>query len=164
MKKTVRLATTALCTATLVCCLIAACSDDADKDNKQDGAVPLDKGNTTPDKGKPDSTWSGPNSGALCNKSKPCKHPKDVCLYGGKSTTWGMCLMHCTPGTSCPKPQYGPYASECAFSYNDKGNPKSACGWYCKYQGSDYKCPNDKDYTCWAPTTSEPNTQFCVPK
>jgi len=140
----------------------SGCSDDTDDPKKLDGAVKKDKG--TPDKTvSPDTVNTGPNSGALCTGPGTCKHPKDVCLtWGGGSK--GMCLMNCTPGTTCPKPSPGPYASECAFAYTSGGSKHFACGWYCKYQGADYNCPNSKDYKCVAPNSTEPHVKFCVAK
>lgn len=109
--------------------------------------------------------YSGPNSGKLCKSATDCTNANEKCLFGPKSSTWGMCLMICTPGTTCPHPSPGPYASECKFSYQASGGTTSyACGWYCSYQGVTYKCPNDKDYDCWAPTASEPHVKFCIPK
>ena len=153
-----------LCAAA-VCGLffVAACSDDSEPDPKQDAAVKKDSGKTTPDTGAPDTTNTGPNSGALCTGAGTCKHPKDKCLFFGGGSK-GMCLMNCTPGTTCPKPSPGPYASECAFAYYSGGSKHFACGWYCKYQGADYNCPNDKDYKCVAPDSTEPNVKFCVAK
>lgn len=143
--------------------LVAACSDDTDPPIKQDGAVKKDKGTTPDKKVSPDTVNTGPNSGALCTGKGTCKHPKDICIIWAGSKK-GMCLMDCSPGTSCPKPSPGPYASECAFAYYSGGSKHFVCGWYCKYQGSDYNCPNDKDYSCVAPDSTEPHVKFCVAK
>lgn len=144
--------------------LCLACSDDTDPDKPTpDKGVTADQAG--PDTGTPDQGVT-PNTGVLCTGTGQgtCKHPSDRCLYGPGSSK-GMCLMHCTPGTTCPHPSPGPYASKCAFQYKDAtGNPSYACGWYCKYQGADYNCPDDKNYTCWAPNSTEPNVQFCIPK
>lgn len=160
----VRLSST--CTAAALILGLAvfpACSDDTD--------VKVDTGVTKDAKVTPDTTstdtgpYSGPNSGKLCKSDKDCTNANEKCLFGPKSSTWGMCLMVCTPGTTCPHPSPGPYASECKFSYTASGGTTSyACGWYCSYQGVSYNCPNDKDYECWAPNTSEPHVKFCIPK
>jgi len=139
------------------------CSGATDSPTPDKGGVVVDA--MVPDTGTPDQGLT-PNSGALCTGTGQgtCKHPKDRCLYGPGSSK-GMCLMYCSQGTTCPHPAPGPYASKCAFQYTDStGTISLACGWYCKYGGSDYNCPNDKDYRCWAPKSTEPNIQFCVPK
>lgn len=140
-----------------------ACSDD-DEPGKGDSAV------TVPDKGAPDQflildsgPYTGPNAGNLCKTDTDCKNAQEKCLFGGSSLSYGMCLMTCTPGTTCPKP-LGNYAASCAFSYKSGGGTSYACGWYCQYQGKMYNCPNSTDYTCWTPNSTEPYTQFCVPK
>ena len=154
-----------LCAVALCISLVGpGCSDDTDPTPKEDGAVKKnDKGTTTLDTGSPDTVNTGPNSGALCTGPGTCKHVKDMCLFFGGGSK-GMCLMNCTPGTTCPKPSPGPYASECAFAYSSGGTKHFACGWYCKYQGADYNCPNDKDYDCVAPDSTEPHVKFCVAK
>lgn len=113
---------------------------------------------------KDQGQYNGPNSGKLCKNDSECPNSNEKCLYG-TSMSWGMCLMTCIPGTTCPHPTPGPYASECKFSYKASGGTTSyACGWYCSYQGVNYKCPNTTDYDCWAPNSSEPNIKFCIPK
>ena len=152
-------------TAALILSLAAAtgCSDDAE--GKVDTGVTKDAKVTADISSSTDTgPYSGPNSGKLCKSDKDCTNANEKCLFG-KSMVWGMCLMTCTPGTTCPGPSPGPYASECKFSYTASGGTTSyACGWYCAYQGVTYKCPNDKDYDCWAPTASEPHVKFCIPK
>lgn len=145
--------------------LLALGCGDNDTDKDAGGA---DKGTTQQDLGADGSSvqpdqGAGPNSGELCSGPGTCSNKKDVCLYGPGSSK-GMCLMNCSPGTTCPKPSPGPYASECAFRYTSGGNTHYACGWYCEYQGMTYKCPNDTDYTCKALSSSEPNVKFCVAK
>lgn len=150
--------------ATLILTLAGACSDD-DKDSKEDQGSQTQKDKGVEAGQKPDAAL-GPNSGALCTGSGKgnCPNVKDTCIQWTGSSK-GMCLMKCTPDTSCPKPIEGPdYATDCAFRVYLGGTPTFVCGWYCKYQGKDYDCPNNKDYSCIAPNSSEPNVKFCVAK
>ena len=153
--------------AALALALAAAsgCSDDTDNDDGKADAKVVQKDTGAPDTSADLGQYSGPNSGKRCKGDTDCTNTNEKCLFGPKSSTWGMCLMTCTPGTTCPHPAPGPYASECKFSYKaSSGTTSYACGWYCAYQGVDYKCPNDTDYECWAPNSSEPHVKFCVPK
>jgi len=164
----IKLSTT--CAAAALALTLAAasgCSDDSDKGNGTADAKVVKKDTGTPDTSTSADVgqYSGPNSGKRCKSDKDCTNTNEKCLFGPKSSTWGMCLMTCTPGTTCPHPAPGPYASECKFSYKaSSGTTSYACGWYCAYQGVTYKCPNETDYACWAPNTSEPHVKFCVPK
>ena len=155
--------TTPITAFVLAAVLAIGCSDDSDssaKDTgvKPDGKAAVDSGGTA-DSGQ----YSGPNSGKLCDGDKDCTGANEICLKPYVSKR-GMCLNTCTPGTQCPHPYPGPYAADCAFRYSASGTTSYACGWYCAYQGVTYKCPNDTEYQCWAPTATEPNVKFCVPK
>lgn len=143
--------------------LTLGCSDDTESP-KEDKGVKVDTMAADTGGSADSGQYSGPNSGKLCKTDADCKGANEKCLWPSLSKS-GMCLMICTPGTQCPGPSPGPFASACAFAYTPSGGTKSyACGWYCAYQGANYKCPSDTEYQCWAPNSTEPHTKFCIPK
>jgi hypothetical protein len=145
-----------------------ACSDDSSpKDAGKEGGGP---DQMMPDTLAPDM-GPRPNSGALCtgasasNPQGTCKNSKDLCVKLNYTSAYGMCLMECNPGTTCPTPP-GQYASQCAIQVKlSSSKIVNVCGWFCEYGAARYYCPNENgDYECWVYDSTKPNNKFCRPK